>query len=73
MRLNKIFNDDATAKAIVFVQWRDLEDKVAAVLSTHKIKFLRLPHKMAITLGYIKMKPVGVCVCVCGLRVCAWV
>merc|ERR1712178_524481 len=45
MRLKEIFNDDATAKAIVFVQWRDLEDKVAAALSTHKIKFLRLPRE----------------------------
>jgi SNF2 family DNA or RNA helicase len=40
--LREIRAADATAKAIVFVQWADLEEHVARALATHGIPTLRL-------------------------------
>ena len=41
--LRNIRADDPTAKAIVFVQWQELEDRVAAALQTHQLPAERLP------------------------------
>ena len=41
--LHKIRADDPTAKAIVFVQWKELEDRVAAALQTHRLPTVQLP------------------------------
>jgi len=41
--LLKILREDADSKALVYVQWSDLECRVAAALSAHGISFLQLP------------------------------
>merc|ERR1712107_444170 len=42
VRLRKIREEDTTAKVIVFVQWYDIESRVAAALRDHGIPFLWL-------------------------------
>merc|ERR1711988_245269 len=41
-RLQKIRADDPAAKALVFVQWADLEAKVCNALADHRIPYLNL-------------------------------
>ncbi|CAE7818718.1 RAD5B [Symbiodinium sp. CCMP2592] len=43
--LRKIRTEDATAKAIVFVQWEGLENRVAHALRTHQLPVLQLPRR----------------------------
>ncbi|CAL1168735.1 unnamed protein product [Cladocopium goreaui] len=42
-RLQKIRTEDPKAKAIVFVQWQELENKVARALQGHGLPVLQLP------------------------------
>lgn len=41
--LRKVLSEDADSKALVYVQWSDLEHRVAAALKAHGIPFLQLP------------------------------
>lgn len=50
-RLQDIRADDPTAKALVFVQWTDLEAKVCAALSAHRVPYLYLPGDSRARLG----------------------
>lgn len=43
--LRKIRTEDATAKAIVFVQWEGLQNRVAEALRTHQLPVLQLPRR----------------------------
>ena len=62
MVLQRIKREDPTAKAIVFVQWHDIEARVAAALEAHGIPYLWLEgHHSTTSESQSDFK----CVCVC--------
>ena len=64
MVLQRIKREDPTAKAIVFVQWHDIEARVAAALEAHGIPYLWLEgHHSTTSESQSDFK----CVCVCVL------